>query len=51
MRIPVRTVIAMLRDGMTVEELLDDFPDLEREDIEEAVRFGDLQVKASQSCK
>ncbi|HKY37997.1 MAG TPA: DUF433 domain-containing protein, partial [Polyangiaceae bacterium] len=39
MRIPVATVAAMVRGGMTTEEILADFPDLEAEDVSEAVRF------------
>lgn len=41
MRIPVATVVAMVRDGMALREILDDFPDLEAEDIHEAVRFAE----------
>lgn len=33
MRMPVATVVAMVADGMTPEEILGDFPYLEREDI------------------
>ena len=40
LRMPVCTVVAMVRDGMAVEEILHDFPDLEAEDIDEAVRFA-----------
>jgi uncharacterized protein (DUF433 family) len=40
LRIPVRTVLAMLADGMTEDEILRDFPDLEREDIREALRYA-----------
>jgi uncharacterized protein (DUF433 family) len=40
LRMPVATVVAMVRDGMTVEELLADFPDLEAEDVAEALRYA-----------
>lgn len=33
MRISVETVLSLLAQGETPEELLDDYPDLEREDI------------------
>lgn len=33
MRISVETVLSLLAQGETAEELLDDYPDLEREDI------------------
>jgi uncharacterized protein (DUF433 family) len=41
MRMPVATVVAMVADGMTREEILGDFPDLELEDISEALRWHD----------
>lgn len=40
MRIPVSTVLYMLADGMNQDEILDAYPDLEAEDIKEALRFG-----------
>ena len=40
LRIPVATVIAMIADGMTEDEILSDFPDLKREDIREALHFA-----------
>jgi uncharacterized protein (DUF433 family) len=39
-RIPVATVLAMLADGMSSEEILQAYPDLEAEDIREALRFA-----------
>ena len=40
LRIPVATVIAMDADGLTNEEILELFPDLEPEDIQEALRYA-----------
>ena len=40
LRMPVATVVGMVADGMTVEEILADFPDLEAEDIAEALRYA-----------
>ncbi len=40
MRIPVATVVGMVADGMSEDEILNSFPDLEREDIGEALRFA-----------
>ncbi|MCS6829935.1 MAG: DUF433 domain-containing protein [Armatimonadota bacterium] len=40
LRIPVATVVAMVADGMTEEEILDAYPDLEPEDIQEALRYA-----------
>jgi uncharacterized protein (DUF433 family) len=47
LRIPVATVIAMLGDGMTTEEILRDYPDLELEDILEALRYAAYAVGES----
>jgi uncharacterized protein (DUF433 family) len=40
LRIPVATVVGMIADGMTVEEILKAYPDLECEDIQEALRYA-----------
>ena len=37
LRIPVATVVGMVAEGMTVEEILADYPDLEAGDITEAL--------------
>jgi uncharacterized protein (DUF433 family) len=40
LRIPTATVVGMVADGMTEDEILSSFPDLEREDIREALLFA-----------
>jgi uncharacterized protein (DUF433 family) len=40
LRIPVATVVAMVADGMSEEEILRAYPDLEPEDIREALRYA-----------
>lgn len=40
LRMPVATVVAMVADGMTVDEILAEFPDLEAEDVQEALHFA-----------
>ena len=40
LRIPVATVIGMIADRMTEEEILAAYPDLERQDIHEALRYA-----------
>lgn len=40
LRIPVATIIGMLAEGMKEEEILRAYPDLEPEDIKEALRFA-----------
>ena len=45
MRIPVATVVGMVADGMSESEILKDYPDLEREDVQEALRFAAEAVR------
>ncbi len=45
LRIPVATVVAMIADGMTEAEILTAYPDLEPEDIREALHFAAEAVK------
>lgn len=45
LRIPVATVVGMMAEGMTEQEILDAYPDLEREDIREALRFAAEAVR------
>jgi uncharacterized protein (DUF433 family) len=40
LRIPVATVVAMVADGVSTEEVLAACPDLERDDIAEALRYA-----------
>ncbi len=40
LRVPVATVVGMVAEGMAEEEILKAYPDLEREDIREALRFA-----------
>jgi uncharacterized protein (DUF433 family) len=48
MRVPVATVVGMVAEGMTADEILDDFPYLEREDIAEALRYAAEAVRERQ---
>lgn len=45
LRIPVATVIEMLAEGMTTDEILRDYPDLEPDDIPAALRFAAAAVR------
>ena len=45
LRIPVATVVGMLADGLTAEEILRAYPDLEGEDIREALRYAAESVR------
>ena len=37
LRIPVATVVAMVADGMSTDEIIAELPDLTREDVREAL--------------
>jgi uncharacterized protein (DUF433 family) len=45
LRIPVATVVAMVADGMAPADILDTYPDLERGDIDEALRYAAEAVR------
>lgn len=45
LRIPVATVVGMVAEGMKEEDILKAFPDLEREDIREALQFAAEAVR------
>lgn len=48
LRIPVATVIEMVADGMRPTEILGAFPDLQAEDIDEALHFAADAVRERQ---
>jgi uncharacterized protein (DUF433 family) len=45
LRIPVAPLVAMVADGMTHGEILAAYPDLQRGDITEALRFAAEAVR------
>jgi uncharacterized protein (DUF433 family) len=45
LRIPVATIIGMLSEGMTEDQILNAYPDLEREDIRESLRYAAEAVR------
>lgn len=45
LRIPVATVVDLFANGLTREEILQYYPDLEPEDIDEALRFAAEAVR------
>lgn len=45
LRFPVATVVAMVADGMTNDEILREHPDLELGDISEALHYAALAVQ------
>jgi uncharacterized protein (DUF433 family) len=48
LRIPVVTILEMLAEGMTEQEILAAYPDLEPEDIKEALKFAAEAVQERQ---
>jgi uncharacterized protein (DUF433 family) len=40
MRIPVSVIVNQIAHGATFEEILQDYPDLVREDIEQAIEYA-----------
>jgi uncharacterized protein (DUF433 family) len=45
LRIPVATVVEMVAEGMTPDEILAAYPDLERDDIPVALHFAAAAVR------
>ena len=45
LRFPVASVVAMVADGMTTDEILAEHPDLEAEDIAESLRYAALALQ------
>lgn len=45
LRIPVATIVGMVAEGMALAEILAAYPDLEAEDIREALRFAAEAVR------
>jgi uncharacterized protein (DUF433 family) len=45
LRIPVATIVGMFADGMGEDEILKAYPDLETEDIREAMRYAAEAVR------
>jgi uncharacterized protein (DUF433 family) len=45
LRIPVATVVGMVADGMSEEQILSSHPDLEHKDIQEALQYASEAVR------
>jgi len=45
LRIPVATVVDMVADGMVTADIIDAFPDLKPEDIEQALHYAAESVR------
>jgi uncharacterized protein (DUF433 family) len=51
MRIPVSVILKLLAGGMTYDQILGDYPDLEREDIEQSIQYAALLADERVSLK
>jgi uncharacterized protein (DUF433 family) len=45
LRIPVATIVGLVAEGQTVDEILELYPDLEANDVREALRFAAEAVR------
>jgi len=45
LRVPVATVVGMVADGMSHQEILEAMPDLVAEDIQEALQYASAAVR------
>lgn len=45
LRFPVASIVAMVADGMSTDEILAEHPDLEAEDVVESLRYAALAVQ------
>lgn len=50
MRIPVSVIVGQVAHGATVEEILNEYPDLEREDIEHALEYATWLTQEEVYC-
>jgi len=45
MRIPVSLIVNLVANGMTTDEIIKEYPDLEPEDIKEALQYASWLTK------
>ena len=45
LRIPVAAVVSMVAEGQTTDEILKDYPDLEPDDIQQALQYAAEAVR------
>ena len=45
LRVPVATIVALIAEGLSEDEILADYPYIEREDIRESLRFAAEALK------
>jgi uncharacterized protein (DUF433 family) len=47
MRVTVNMIVGQIASGVTIEDLLEDYPYLERDDIQQALRFATQARKSA----
>ena len=47
MRYPVETMLDLMSAGMTFDEILEDYPDLEKEDLQACLLFASKLIKVN----
>ena len=50
MRIPVSVIVGQIAHGATFEEILEDYPDLERDDVQQAVEYAGWLAQEEVPC-
>ncbi len=45
LRIPVSLIVSLVANGMTTSEIINEYPDLEPEDIKEALQYASWVTK------
>ena len=48
LRIPVATVVGLVAQGMSTEQILDEYPDIEPEDVQQALQYAAVAVQERQ---
>jgi uncharacterized protein (DUF433 family) len=48
LRIPVATVVGLVAQGMSTEQILDEYPDLEPGDVQQALQYAAVAVQERQ---
>jgi uncharacterized protein (DUF433 family) len=51
LRYPVESLLELLASGMTIQEIIEDFPDLARDDLLAALEFGALVSGRRRWCR
>lgn len=50
LRIPVSRIVGMVADGMSAQEILDAYPDLQKDDVVQALRYADSEYATTKTA-